>query len=652
MEWLQHIVDWAQAHPDLSLAAAFALGLVECIVFIGLFLPGAALLFAIGALVSLDALPFAPTMMLIASGALIGDIASYELGRRYGVALFRRPFFARRPGLINKGGAFFTKHGGKGLVLAHLIGPLRPLVPAIAGTYGLSRPRFLVAIVPAAIAWTLVYVLPGVAFGASLGLAAEVTKRLAIVMLVAAGSLWLAFWVSRRAVLVLGRNAENWLNRLTDWSHRHGPFARLGAVADPRQPELPALVSLGIVLLVVAAVVLGTTWALGGRPPSMDLYAHDAMLHLREPWGVRFAAIAMSPGEPFAYGSFVAALMVVMALQKRWDVLRHLLVVMVFGILSYLLLTFMPGLHATPEAGPLRLRQDLVLPIAIYGLVPLLFDSGATINRRILAYGLVTAMLLFVVLSRFYLGASWLSVGLTTLLVAVIWTAGVGVSFRRHGARDLQLRSLWPAVIALIVGVAVGSPAARSRMQTAAPELAARPMAMLDWWDDGWRRLPTRRIDLAGRDKQMLNVQWAGQLPAIRRSLEDLGWEAPPRLGFATGLRWLATSGPIADVPLMPRMHAGHYAGLTMRHGQDDDRQLLVRLWPSGYVLDGVTPLWIGTVNGQRAGEFFRLLRYPVSGASYSPALATLTPHGFEIRDVHRSSASFPTRLLRPAKER
>jgi len=648
VEWLQHIVEWAQAHPGLSMAATFLISLIEC-TLLGLFLPGSAILFGLGALVSLDALPFLPTLCLIAGGGFFGDLASYEAGRRYGVALFRRPFFANRPGLVNKGGAFFTRHGGKGLVFAHLIGPLRPLVPAIAGVYGLSRLRFLASIVPAAVAWTLVYVLPGVAFGASLGLAAEVTKRLAIVLLVAAISLWIALWLTRRTVILLARNAERWLNQLTDWSHRHGPLGRLSAgIADPRQPELPALISVGLVVFVLGVAGILSIWMLGGRPPNFDLQAQEAMQHLREPWGIRLAVVALLPGEPLAYGGFAGVLMLTMLIRRRWDVLRHLIMVIVFGVAAYLALTFAPGLRPA-DALPLHLRQDLALPVAIYGLVPLMFDGHATINRRVTSYGIVTAVLLFLILGRFYLGAGWLSVGLTTLVTALVWTACVGVSFRRHGARDLELKDLWPAVIALVLGIALATHSARARMQVAMPEMAPRQLPVAEWWDNGWRRLPTRRIDMAGRDKQLLNLQWAGALPAIRQSLIELGWEAPPRLGFATGLRWLATSGPITDLPLMPRMHAGHYAVLTLRHEEPDaEGQLLLRLWPSGYVLDEQTPLWIGTVNGQRAGQFFRLLRYPVSEENYTAALATLTPKGFEYRDVHRSSASFPTRLLRP----
>jgi membrane protein DedA with SNARE-associated domain len=650
MEWLQAVVEWTQAHPRLMLAACFLIAFTECTVFVGLVLPGAWLLFFIGAMVSLGALPFGTTIALMIAGALTGDLLSYELGRRYGHALFRLRFMQRYPGLMERGAAFFRRHGGKGIAVAHLWGGSRPLLPAVAGAYGFSRLRFLLAIIPGAALWTVVYVLPGVAFGASLGLAAEVTKRLAIVLLVVAVTVWIAWWTTQRLVVLLGRNAERWLNAITDWSHHHGPLGRIGAFADPRSLELPALASLGLLLIVSGAALIAILWTAGGQPPTIDLLAHDALQNLHEPWGVRLAALAVLCGEPVVYGSFAATLLVLMLLQRRWDMFRHLVALLAFGGLWYLALSFAPGLRPPPEASRLALHQDLILPISIYGLVPVLFGGGATINRRIAWFALVSAALLLLVLARLYLGGTWLSLAITTSLIGLVWTAGVGFSFRRHGAPALQISALAPALAALVIAmVAAGSDGFRTRVRAALPDRALHSISQDSWWEHGWATLPQRRVDLAGRDKQFLNLQWAGQLPVIRRVLESQGWTLYSRLTFATGLRWLTATGPIDQLPLMPRMHEGRYASLTMRQPiAEDDRQLTIRLWPSGYVLDQRHPLWIGTITSQRAGEFFRLLRYPVNEDRYTASLAKLQTPGFESRDAHRAPGSLTVRLLRP----
>lgn len=650
MEWLQAVVEWAQAHPRLMLAVCFLVAFTECTVLLGLLVPGAWLLFGIGAMVSLGALPFGTTIALMTAGALVGDMLSYELGRRYGERLLRHRYLARYPGLLEKGGAFFRRHGGKGVTVGHLFGPLRPVLPVMAGAYGFSRLRFLLAILPGASLWTAVYVLPGVAFGASLGLAAEVTRRLAIVLLVVAVTVWIAWWTTRRIVILLGRNAERWLNAVTDWSHHHGPLGRIGAFTDPRQPELRALASFGLLILVSGAALIAATWTAGGQPPVLDLLAHDALQHLHDPWGVRLASLASLGGEPVVYGSFAAVLLSVMLLQRRWDMVRHLVALLGFGVLATLALTFTPGIQPPPEAAGVLMRQDLILPISIYGIVPVLFGGGTTINRRIASFAAVTAALLLLVLARLYLGGAWLSVALATSVIGLIWTSGVGVSFRRHGASALRVTALAPALAVLVVALVFAAQHNyRTRVQAALPDRAPHLLGGALWWEHDWDKLPQRRIDLAGRDKQFLNLQWAGPLKAIRETLTSQGWNTYPRATFATGLRWLTTTGPIDQLPLMPRMHEGRYASLTLRRPTDeDDRQLTLRLWPSGYVLDQQDPLWIGTITTQRAGEFFRLLRYPVNEDRYSAALGYLETPGFESRDVHRTAGSPTVRLVRP----
>src|SRR5581483_3565628 len=126
------------------------------------------------------------------------------------------------------------------------------------------------------------------------------------------------------------------------------------------------------------------------------------------------ATLALLPGDPVAYGSIATVLLATMLLNGRWDVIRHLVVLLTFAIAATAALTLLRAfLPAPPEASSLRLYQDLALPICIYGLIPALFSGGQTTNRRIASYGLAAAVLLLLILARFYLGGVWLSVGTT-----------------------------------------------------------------------------------------------------------------------------------------------------------------------------------------------------------------------------------------------
>jgi len=68
-------------------------------------------------------------------------------------------------------------------LFGRFVGPVRPVIPAVAGMMQMPAGRFLAVNVASALVWAPAYLLPGIAFGASLELAAEVAGRLAVLVL-------------------------------------------------------------------------------------------------------------------------------------------------------------------------------------------------------------------------------------------------------------------------------------------------------------------------------------------------------------------------------------------------------------------------------------------------------------------------------------
>lgn len=88
-------------------------------------------------------------MTVLFGGGLLGDNASYWIGRHHGVALFdhlaRWPIARRyvRPDNYNKGRDFFRRHGALAVFTARLSGPLSWVMPAMAGIFRLNYATFL-----------------------------------------------------------------------------------------------------------------------------------------------------------------------------------------------------------------------------------------------------------------------------------------------------------------------------------------------------------------------------------------------------------------------------------------------------------------------------------------------------------------------------
>jgi undecaprenyl-diphosphatase len=73
--------------------------------------------------------------------------------------------------MLRNGEAFFYRHGGKSVLFGRFVGPVRPVIPVVAGMLGMGPAHFAVLNVLSAIGWALVYILPGVFFGTSLAMA-------------------------------------------------------------------------------------------------------------------------------------------------------------------------------------------------------------------------------------------------------------------------------------------------------------------------------------------------------------------------------------------------------------------------------------------------------------------------------------------------
>ncbi|WP_348771468.1 DedA family protein [Azospirillum sp. SYSU D00513] len=155
------LAGFIEAHADWAEAIVFLVAFAEGLTLVGLVIPGIVVLTAAGGLAAAGVLDFWTILLAITAGAILGDAASYWLGRRYGERLFQLWPFSRRPGLRGRGEAFFEKHGGKSVFLARFLGPLRAVVPTTAGMMGMPHRQFQVFNVLSAVIWAPLLMSPG-----------------------------------------------------------------------------------------------------------------------------------------------------------------------------------------------------------------------------------------------------------------------------------------------------------------------------------------------------------------------------------------------------------------------------------------------------------------------------------------------------------
>ncbi|MET1078708.1 MAG: bifunctional DedA family/phosphatase PAP2 family protein [Pseudomonas sp.] len=169
-EWLGNLTGWLGAHPEWLGVAIFVIACIECLAIIGIVVPGVLLLFSVCVLAGSGALTLGQTLLLAYAGGVLGDLLSYGLGRRFHQNIRRLPGLRHHPEWIGNAELYFRRYGVVSLLLGRYIGPLRPMLPMVAGMLDMPFGRFVAVSLLAAAGWAVAYIVPGWATGAALRL--------------------------------------------------------------------------------------------------------------------------------------------------------------------------------------------------------------------------------------------------------------------------------------------------------------------------------------------------------------------------------------------------------------------------------------------------------------------------------------------------
>ncbi len=195
---IDQMLAFITSHMAFAYVTVFLVAFSESLVLVGLIVPGTVLMFGIGAIISTGTLELEHVLVLAAAGAIAGDGISYWLGRYYRDRLKQVWPFSRYQDLFAKGEVFFRRHGGKSILTGRFIGPVRPVIPVVAGALGMSPLNFAIVNIVSGIGWAFVYVLPGVVFGKSMAVAGAVAVRLCISVFIFVTAVWGLAWLVRR----------------------------------------------------------------------------------------------------------------------------------------------------------------------------------------------------------------------------------------------------------------------------------------------------------------------------------------------------------------------------------------------------------------------------------------------------------------------
>lgn len=155
----------------LAYAVLFLGALFETLIPFSLAVLGEVFFLAGALLAGMGVLDLWAVLVVLYTGAIVGDNLSYWMGRRYGIVLFERlahwPLLGRLLHAENyqRGMVFFQRRGAMAVFIARLSGPLSWVMPAMAGVFRLDYRVFLRFNTPGIIIGVGEFIVVGYFFG-------------------------------------------------------------------------------------------------------------------------------------------------------------------------------------------------------------------------------------------------------------------------------------------------------------------------------------------------------------------------------------------------------------------------------------------------------------------------------------------------------
>ncbi|MEK7628092.1 MAG: DedA family protein [Patescibacteria group bacterium] len=162
--YIDATIAFVKANQQWALPMVFALALAESLAFLSLLVPATVILVAISGLLGGAGVDQKMVVLIWTAatvGGALGYAISYWLGWYFKDDIRKVWPFSARPHMLEAGHRFFEKWGFYGVFAGHFFGPVRAVIPVIAGMCAMSQLPFQIANVFSSGLWAFgVLILP------------------------------------------------------------------------------------------------------------------------------------------------------------------------------------------------------------------------------------------------------------------------------------------------------------------------------------------------------------------------------------------------------------------------------------------------------------------------------------------------------------
>ncbi|WP_454780863.1 VTT domain-containing protein [Legionella sp. WA2022007384] len=612
VDYVQPLTVWLQQNPHWSLFITFLISLTESLAIIGSIVPGSVTMTAIGILAGSGIMRIDLTLLAAILGAVAGDSLSYILGYYYSERLTEIWPFSKYPQWIQYGKDFFETHGGKSVLIGRFVGPLRSIIPVIAGILHMKQWRFFVANVLSAIGWSLLYIMPGVAIGAaSHELSTESATRLFILILILLAGLWFISLFIKRIVGVLSSILK--LHLHTFWLKLKNNtlfiqvYHALTPYGESNHYHTAALVLITMFCLLFFLVLLGLTVATQYLA-SVNYPTYLFLQSFNTPTLKVFFILCSQLTATTTIISLFIICCCWFIYQKNRTAVVYLCSLIVFS--SFLALSLLYFIHSPRPSGLLIVMSgssfpavNLLIATAMYGFILFYLNSTYDMFTN-MSKSIIFTILGFSGLGALYLGDYWLTdilasyfAGTTVCLIHCLIYRKSNIPYQKTTPSLLLISLLFIGILLPTFGSTYLNFKTLSYNHT--PYHKKFSLSEKTWWGQEKPTLPIYQFSRIGKRISLLNLQFSGNLDTLQNSLEKNGWKSHQDSFFTNLLLRMSQKPNTVKLPLFTQLYENKAPMLIMTYTDQQTKLTLeLRVWESSYnILESNQPLWIGSVH-------------------------------------------------------
>lgn len=611
-DYIHPLTDWLQANPHWSLFITFFIALTESLAIIGSIIPGSVTMTAIGILAGSGIMRLDLTLIAATVGAVCGDSLSYALGYFYSEQLVDIWPFKNHPKWLKYGKEFFASHGGKSVLIGRFVGPLRSLIPVIAGIMHMKQWRFLLSNVLSAIGWSLLYVMPGALIGAaSHGLTAESASRLFLLILIIIAGIWLTSLLIRWLFVKLSSYLKNnlhffWL-RLKNNPKLSLFYNAITPIDESNHYPTAALTILTVLnllfFIVFTILSIKIQWL-----NFINFPIHLLMQSVHTTLLDTFFIVCTQLTSTITIISLYIICCLWFIYHKHLKTIIYLTSLNISSVFIALLLAYFvnnprpQGLQVTMPGSSFP-AINLEIATAFYGFILCYINN----KYSLLTNTLRTCILIVIGLSGFgsiYLGDVWFTDTLAAYFAGATVCLAHYLIYRKSNLNYLKTVQSATILFSLLAGMLCSMALSiyldfKTLAHSHIPYHKEYTINESIWWNQHKPILPLYRLNRIGNRISLLNIQYVGDLDILQNSLEQKGWEPHTESFFAKLLMRMNTQSNEIKFPLLAQLYENKPPELVMTY-KDIQSQLILELniWESNYnILELNKPLWIGTIH-------------------------------------------------------